>query len=100
MLGSSSRAAPAAPSSCRAASTVLSNRSEPDLSRRQTRRRSNMSVAIRPKASASMPLRFPPQIGGVAGTSFKHEHMAAILDDCLENSRQRGFFEVHAENYM
>ncbi|MFX1765028.1 DUF692 domain-containing protein [Paraburkholderia sp. A1RI-2L] len=32
----------------------------------------------------------------LTGTSFKHEHFAAILDDGLEN----GFFEVHAENYM
>ncbi|WP_084225684.1 DUF692 domain-containing protein [Paraburkholderia sacchari] len=32
----------------------------------------------------------------LAGTSFKHEHFAAILDDGLKD----GFFEVHAENYM
>jgi hypothetical protein len=43
-----------------------------------------------------MPLRFPIPLGGVAGTSFKHEHLAAIL----ANGPQRGFFEVHAENYM
>ena len=43
-----------------------------------------------------MPLRFSLPIGGVAGTSFKHEHSAAILDE----GPQRGFFEVHAENYM
>jgi uncharacterized protein (UPF0276 family) len=30
------------------------------------------------------------------GTSFKHEHLAAILADGLKD----GFFEVHAENYM
>ena len=30
------------------------------------------------------------------GTSFKHEHLSAILADALEG----GFFEVHAENYM
>jgi len=30
------------------------------------------------------------------GTSFKHEHRAAILEDGLQD----GFFEVHAENYM
>ena len=30
------------------------------------------------------------------GTSFKHEHLSAILADGLEG----GFFEVHAENYM
>ncbi|QPC87319.1 DUF692 family protein [Mesorhizobium sp. NBSH29] len=33
---------------------------------------------------------------GLAGTSFKHEHMSAIFDGVP----QRGFFEVHAENYM
>lgn len=42
-------------------------------------------------------LRFPRhRIDGMAGTSFKHEHLTAILE---EDSR-RGFFEVHAENYM
>ena len=35
-------------------------------------------------------------IGGFAGTSFKHEHLPAILGE----NKQRGFFEVHAENYM
>ena len=35
-------------------------------------------------------------VAGLAGTSFKHEHLAAILAD----GRQEGFFEVHAENYM
>jgi uncharacterized protein (UPF0276 family) len=43
-----------------------------------------------------MPLRFPIALGGDAGTSFKHEHLSAILAD----GPQRGFFEVHAENYM
>jgi uncharacterized protein (UPF0276 family) len=33
---------------------------------------------------------------GAAGTSFKHEHLGAILADGLKD----GFFEVHAENYM
>jgi len=42
-------------------------------------------------------LRFPTHpVAGLAGTSFKHEHLAAILAD----GRQEGFFEVHAENYM
>ncbi|MGN6581926.1 MAG: MNIO family bufferin maturase [Bordetella sp.] len=36
------------------------------------------------------------EAAGLAGTSFKHEHLAAILDDELHD----GFFEVHAENYM
>lgn len=55
-----------------------------------------MTTAIGPIPSTPMPLRFPMPIGGVAGTSFKHEHLAAIL----ANGPQRGFFEVHAENYM
>jgi uncharacterized protein (UPF0276 family) len=43
------------------------------------------------------PSRFPAHpIEGLAGTSFKHEHLPAII----ANGRQRGFFEVHAENYM
>jgi uncharacterized protein (UPF0276 family) len=42
-------------------------------------------------------LRFPLlPVADSAGTSFKHEHLNAIL---AEGSR-RGFFEVHAENYM
>jgi hypothetical protein len=32
----------------------------------------------------------------LAGTSFKHEHLPAILRD----GKQDGFFEIHAENYM
>lgn len=55
-----------------------------------------MTTAIGPVTSTPMPLRFPIPLGGVAGTSFKHEHLAAIL----ANGPQRGFFEVHAENYM
>ena len=55
-----------------------------------------MTIATRPDTPATMPLRFSPPIGGLAGTSFKHEHFAAILAE----GPQRGFFEVHAENYM
>ncbi|MBR0751787.1 DUF692 domain-containing protein [Bradyrhizobium jicamae] len=55
-----------------------------------------MNAAIRPLTSAPMPRRYSLPIGGVAGTSFKHEHLPAILED----GPQRGFFEVHAENYM
>lgn len=54
-------------------------------------------LAARPDSSASGTLRFPAYpIAGLAGTSFKHEHLPAILAD----GRQDGFFEVHAENYM
>ena len=56
-----------------------------------------MNATARPTASATIPLRFPAMpIGGLAGTSFKHEHLPAILAE----GKQRGFFEVHAENYM
>ena len=42
-------------------------------------------------------LRFPNHsIAGQAGTSFKHEHLPAIMAD----GKPKGFFEVHAENYM
>ncbi|QPF90378.1 MNIO family bufferin maturase [Bradyrhizobium commune] len=52
-----------------------------------------MIMAAKP---ANVPLRFSLPIGGRAGTSFKPEHLPAIL----EAGPQRGFFEVHAENYM
>jgi uncharacterized protein len=56
-----------------------------------------MNATIKPALAASMPLRFPAfGVNGIAGTSFKHEHLAAILGE----GQQRGFFEVHAENYM
>jgi uncharacterized protein (UPF0276 family) len=54
-----------------------------------------MTTAIAPDMSA-VPLRYSAPIGGVAGTSFKPEHLQAILGA----KPQRGFFEVHAENYM
>ncbi len=48
-------------------------------------------------ARSSAALRFPAHpIAGLAGTSLKHEHLPSILAD----ETQRGFFEVHAENYM
>jgi uncharacterized protein (UPF0276 family) len=41
--------------------------------------------------------RFPAHpVAGLAGTSFKPEHLQAILAE----GPQEGFFEVHAENYM
>jgi uncharacterized protein len=56
-----------------------------------------MNAATKPTACVAIPLRFPAlPIGGLAGTSFKHQHLAEIR---AEASR-RGFFEVHAENYM
>ncbi|SMX57983.1 conserved hypothetical protein, Xylose isomerase-like, TIM barrel domain, bacteriocin [Bradyrhizobium sp. ORS 285] len=55
-----------------------------------------MKDLISLRAPEPMPLRFPPPVGGVAGTCFKHEHLPAILAE----PPQRGFFEVHAENYM
>jgi uncharacterized protein (UPF0276 family) len=56
-----------------------------------------MNAATKPAAYAAIPLRFPAlPIGGLAGTSFKHQHLAEIRAD----GGGRGFFEVHAENYM
>jgi len=41
--------------------------------------------------------RFPAHpVAGLAGTSFKPQHLQAILS----GPKPRGFFEVHAENYM
>src|SRR5262245_16639527 len=61
------------------------------------RGRDEMNAATRSTASATIPLRFPAMpVGCLAGTSFKHEHLPAILAE----GRQHGFFEVHAENYM
>jgi uncharacterized protein (UPF0276 family) len=50
------------------------------------------------KASrAPMVSRFPaPSSAGLAGTSFKHQHLPVIVAE----GKQDGFFEVHAENYM
>ena len=56
-----------------------------------------MKAATEPAACAAIPLRFPAwPIGGLAGTSFKHDHLVAIRTERIG----RGFFEVHAENYM
>src|ERR1700720_1821140 len=55
------------------------------------RRRSTQDV-LRPVGP-----RFPLHpVEGLAGTSFKPEHLPAILD----GPKTGGFFEVHAENYM
>jgi uncharacterized protein (UPF0276 family) len=46
--------------------------------------------------STSAP-RFPPHpIAGLAGTSFKPQHLEGILS----GAKPTGFFEIHAENYM
>src|SRR6516225_11920694 len=53
--------------------------------------------AISYRETADRRLRFPAQpVAGLAGASFKHEHLNAILAE----SSPTGFFEVHAENYM
>lgn len=54
--------------------------------------------AVTPATTAcSDRLRFPSfSPAGLAGTSFKHDHLPMILADSAPN----GFFEVHAENYM
>jgi uncharacterized protein len=54
-------------------------------------------VADHPASRGSGIARFPAHpIAGLAGTSFKHQHLPAILAE----GPQDGFFEVHAENYM
>jgi hypothetical protein len=54
-------------------------------------------LAVCPASRASAVSHFPAHpIAGFAGTSFKHEHLPAILAD----GKQDGFFEIHAENYM
>jgi uncharacterized protein (UPF0276 family) len=56
-----------------------------------------MNAATEPAVCAANPLRFHSMpIGGLAGTSFKHQHLAEIRAE----GRRRAFFEVHAENYM
>ncbi len=56
-----------------------------------------MSTTVLSGLHAAEPPRFPAlRVRGLAGTSFKHEHLAVILDE----GTQRRFFEVHAENYM
>jgi uncharacterized protein (UPF0276 family) len=54
----------------------------------------NRTVTV---AAGDGPRRVPQQHSLLAGTSFKHEHQAAILADGVEDGQ---FFEVHAENYM
>src|SRR5215471_17234785 len=61
------------------------------------KRREDMNAPVWSGSPAAEPPRFPAfRVRGLAGSSFKHEHLAAILDE----GRQRRFFEVHAENYM
>ncbi len=56
-----------------------------------------MSATVLSGRPAVEPPRFPiHRVRGLAGSSFKHEHLAAILDE----GKQHCFFEVHAENYM
>jgi uncharacterized protein len=56
-----------------------------------------MNTTVSSGLDAAEPPRFPAfRMPGLAGSSFKHEHLPAILDE----GRQRRFFEVHAENYM
>jgi uncharacterized protein (UPF0276 family) len=54
-------------------------------------------LALLEVSRASAITHFPAYpIAGLAGTSFKHQHLPMIL----EEGKQSGFFEVHAENYM
>ncbi len=53
-------------------------------------------LTAHPERDASRP-RFPAHpVAGLAGTSFKPQHLQAIL----AGTKPRGFFEIHAENYM
>ena len=53
--------------------------------------------AISSRGDADRRLRLPAlPVAGLAGTSFKHEHLNSIMAE----GSQAGFFEVHAENYM
>jgi len=54
---------------------------------------STMTTAV---GKPGRPFHATPDAQRLAGTSFKHEHLPAILADGLND----GFFEVHAENYM
>jgi uncharacterized protein len=54
-------------------------------------------LAVRAASRNSGASRFPAHpVAGLAGTSFKLEHLPAILAEV----DQTGFFEIHAENYM
>ena len=54
-----------------------------------------LAIPLAPRALSAP--RFPARpIAGLAGTSLKHEHLLSVLAD----NAGRGFFEVHAENYM
>jgi uncharacterized protein len=56
-----------------------------------------MNATVVSGLHAVEPPRFPAlRVRGLAGCSFKHEHLTAIRDQ----GKQRCFFEVHAENYM
>src|SRR5258708_3648086 len=56
-----------------------------------------MNAAISSRLPAAKTPRFPSfRVRGLAGTSFKPEPFAAIRAE----GPQRGFFEVHAGNYM
>jgi uncharacterized protein (UPF0276 family) len=54
---------------------------------------STMTTAV---GEPDRPLHATAGAQGLTGTSFKHEHLSAILADGLSDR----FFEVHAENYM
>jgi uncharacterized protein len=57
-----------------------------------------MNASTRSPATrrSGRPHRTKGSTAGLAGTSFKPEHLSAILEGDLQD----GFFEVHAENYM
>jgi uncharacterized protein (UPF0276 family) len=67
------------------------------MTRRKAEEATMSELATYRASSEPATLRFPAHpIAGLAGTSFKHEHLPAIMAE----GKQEGFFEVHAENYM
>lgn len=56
----------------------------------------NPSMQSSANAVCGRPRRTASGTAQLAGTSFKPEHLASILEEGLHD----GFFEVHAENYM
>jgi uncharacterized protein (UPF0276 family) len=53
-------------------------------------------LTAHPEREASRPRSPARALAGLAGTSFKPQHLQAILS----GPKARGFFEIHAENYM
>jgi len=53
-------------------------------------------LTAHPERASFQPRFLAHPVAGLAGTSFKPQHLQAIL----AGPKPRGFFEIHAENYM